>query len=162
MQLRKLFIGNLPYKTNTEIMKEYFSKYGEIVDANVPFDARTKLSKGFGFIVFQRPETLDIIMKEKIHRLDGRMMELKRAIRKEEANNPAANAATKKLFLNPLSNKIKIEDLKNYFENHGEIVDVNYQDGNDYAFITFTDNDPVDKLVNMKQHRIRSDCRLVT
>jgi RNA recognition motif-containing protein len=162
MQLRKLFIGNLPYKANTENMKAYFAKYGEIVDCNVPFDARTKLSKGFGFIVFQQPETLDMIMKEKIHRMEGRLMELKRAIRREEASNPAANAATKKLFLSPLSGKIGLSDLEEYFGKHGEVVNVNYQEGNDYAFVTFTDNDPVDKLVNMKQHRVLAGCPLVT
>lgn len=43
----------------TEELREYFSKYGEIESINVKTDPNTGRSRGFAFIVFNAPESLD-------------------------------------------------------------------------------------------------------
>lgn len=154
-QLRKLFIGNLSYDTNSEMLRDYFGKYGNISDCNVPTDAKTRLSKGFGFVIYRESKTLDEVMKLRPHKLDGRVLEPRRAIRREEANNPAANASTTKLYIGPLQDDISQEDLKNYFKQHGNVLEVERKAHKDFGFITFDDFDPVDKCVNMKKHRIK-------
>ena len=49
-EVGKLFIGNLPYDTTNEDLREFFAQYGEVVSAAVIFDRATGRSKGFGFV----------------------------------------------------------------------------------------------------------------
>lgn len=154
-QLRKLFIGNLSYQTNADMLRDYFGKHGTITDCNVPVDSRTRLSKGFGFVVYRESRTLDQVMRLRPHKLDGRVLEPRRAIRREEADNPAANASTNKCYIGPLDEYTTQDDLKHYFNNHGNVIEVERPAGKDHAFVTFDDFDPVDKCVNMKKHMIR-------
>lgn len=154
LQLRKLFIGNLSYQTDSEALKEYFIKYGEIEECNVPVDSRTKLSKGFGFVIYRASKTLDEVMKMRPHKIDGRILEPRRAIRREEADNPAANASTEKMYVGPIRSSTHESDIRDYFSQHGNVTEVEIAKKGDHCFVTFDDFDPVDKCVNMKKHMI--------
>lgn len=46
----KIFVGNLPWKTTAEQLREMFAVYGTVVSANVVTDKETGKSKGFGFV----------------------------------------------------------------------------------------------------------------
>jgi hypothetical protein len=151
-QLRKLFVGNLSYNTDSENLKEYFIRYGEIEECNVPVDSRTKLSKGFGFVIYRHSKTLDEVMKLRPHKIDGRILEPRRAIRREEADNPAANASTEKMYVGPIKNSTSESMIREYFAEHGNVTEVEIAKKGDHCFVTFDDFDPVDKCVNMKKH----------
>jgi len=47
---KKLYIGNLSYGTTDEMLKDHFSKAGEVESANVIKDKMTGRSRGFGFV----------------------------------------------------------------------------------------------------------------
>ena len=47
---KKLYVGNLPYSTSDEDLRELFTPYGEVTSANVIIDRMTNRSKGFGFV----------------------------------------------------------------------------------------------------------------
>lgn len=46
----KLYVGGLPYSTQEDALKEYFSQAGEVVSAVIIMDKMTGRSKGFGFV----------------------------------------------------------------------------------------------------------------
>ena len=46
----KIFVGNLPWKTTAEQLKELFAAYGKVLSANIVTDKETGKSKGFGFV----------------------------------------------------------------------------------------------------------------
>lgn len=69
----KLFIGGISWDTNEERLKEYFSSYGEVVEAVIMKDRTTGRARGFGFVVFADPTVADRVIKEK-HNIDGRMV----------------------------------------------------------------------------------------
>jgi len=48
--MRKMYIGNIPYKATEEDLRELFSEYGEIESLKIIQDQFTGQSKGFGFI----------------------------------------------------------------------------------------------------------------
>lgn len=48
--MKKLFVGNLPYKTGDTELKEMFSEAGEVAEAIIIMDKERGLSKGFGFV----------------------------------------------------------------------------------------------------------------
>jgi len=41
-QFRKLFVGGLHFETNEETLKEYFERWGEVVDSVVMRDPHSK------------------------------------------------------------------------------------------------------------------------
>jgi RNA recognition motif-containing protein len=46
----RIYIGNLNYRLRTEVLKETFLPYGEVIGAKIVRDPDTKRSKGFGFV----------------------------------------------------------------------------------------------------------------
>jgi cold-inducible RNA-binding protein len=48
--MKKLFVGNLPYKTTDADLRDMFSKNGEVTEAVVIMDRERGVSKGFGFV----------------------------------------------------------------------------------------------------------------
>jgi RNA recognition motif-containing protein len=48
----KLYIGNLPYNTSEEDLRNLFSQYGKVESIAIITDRDTGRSKGFGFVEF--------------------------------------------------------------------------------------------------------------
>lgn len=47
---KKLYVGNMSYRTTNEELNELFSAYGTVQSAEVIMDRATNRSKGFGFV----------------------------------------------------------------------------------------------------------------
>lgn len=161
-QNRKLFIGGLSYDTTDEGLKGYFSKWGEIVDCVVMRDANTKKSRGFGFITYSEPEMVDDAQNNRPHVINGREVEPKRAVPREESGKPEAHVTSKKIFVGGIKDGLEDEDLREYFGQYGivEAVEIMVEKDNPtkkrgFAFVTFDDYDPADKCVLLKHHHIK-------
>jgi cold-inducible RNA-binding protein len=48
--MKKLFVGNLPYKTGDAELRDMFAQNGEVTEAAVIMDRDRGVSKGFGFV----------------------------------------------------------------------------------------------------------------
>jgi RNA recognition motif-containing protein len=47
---KNLYVGNLPYQTTADDLREAFSKFGTVVRSQVVSDRETGRSRGFGFV----------------------------------------------------------------------------------------------------------------
>lgn len=47
---KKLYIGNLSYKTNDDMLRDAFSQAGAVESVSVIMDRMTGRSRGFGFV----------------------------------------------------------------------------------------------------------------
>ena len=47
---KRLYVGNLPFTTTNDDLKDLFSQHGEVTSANVITDRDTGRSRGFGFV----------------------------------------------------------------------------------------------------------------
>ncbi len=48
--MKRLYVGNLKYSTNSDDLKELFGQFGEVRSAQVLVDRETNQSRGFGFV----------------------------------------------------------------------------------------------------------------
>eukprot|EP00931_Biecheleriopsis_adriatica_P085385 TRINITY_DN5978_c0_g1_i1.p1 TRINITY_DN5978_c0_g1~~TRINITY_DN5978_c0_g1_i1.p1 ORF type:complete len:468 (+),score=114.28 TRINITY_DN5978_c0_g1_i1:79-1404(+) len=107
---RKIFIGGLAHKTTTQFLRDYFSKYGAIVDAVVlrwP-DGR---SRGFGYVTFAEAQGAQAALQEQ-HQVGGRQVDVKRAV-----------PGTNKLFVGGLPQNTTAAELREHFEAFGIVSD---------------------------------------
>ncbi|MDN5354767.1 MAG: hypothetical protein PWQ09_1523 [Candidatus Cloacimonadota bacterium] len=54
--MKKLYVGNLPWKATEEDLTNLFSEYGEVTSARIITDRETGRSRGFGFVEMENAE----------------------------------------------------------------------------------------------------------
>uniref|UniRef100_A0A8C7BEB9 Heterogeneous nuclear ribonucleoprotein A3 n=1 Tax=Neovison vison TaxID=452646 RepID=A0A8C7BEB9_NEOVI len=140
-QLRKLFIGGLSFETTDDSLREHFEKWGTLTDCIVMRDPQTKCSRGFGFVTYSCVEEVDTAMCARPHKVDGRVVEPKRAVSREDSVKPGAHLTVKKIFYGKIETTEVMEDRESG-KKRG------------FAFVTFDDHDTVDKIVVQKYHTI--------
>ncbi|XP_069614821.1 heterogeneous nuclear ribonucleoprotein A1-like [Ranitomeya imitator] len=159
-QLRKLFIGGLSFETTDDSLRNHFEQWGSLTDCVVMRDPMSKRSRGFGFVTYMSAEEVDAAMDARPHRVDGRVVEPKRAVSREDSQRPGAHLTVKKIFVGGIKEDTEEHHLRDYFEKYGkiEVVEIMTDRANGkkrgFAFITFEDHDSVDKIVIQKYHTI--------
>ncbi|XP_048724574.1 heterogeneous nuclear ribonucleoprotein A3 isoform X2 [Caretta caretta] len=159
-QLRKLFIGGLSFETTDDSLREHFEKWGTLTDCVVMRDPQTKRSRGFGFVTYSCVEEVDAAMSARPHKVDGRVVEPKRAVSREDSVKPGAHLTVKKIFVGGIKEDTEEYNLRDYFEKYGKIETIEVMEDRQsgkkrgFAFVTFDDHDTVDKIVVQKYHTI--------
>jgi len=159
-QIRKLFIGGLSYNTTEDSLSNFFSKWGKLTDCVVMQDPATKRSRGFGFVTFEKAQMVDDCMSNRPHKLDGREVEAKRAVSREESHRPGIHKSVKRMFMGGIKENVTSEDVTEYFEKYGKVESVELlQDKasgkkRGFGFVNFDDYDVVDKIVQTRRHVI--------
>lgn len=158
-QQRKLFVGGLNFDTQEGALREYFNQYGDVTDCIIMKDPKTEKSRGFGFVTMKRIYMVDKAMNHRPHRLDGRNITPKRAVAKEDSDKPGAHATVKKIFVGGIKEDTTEPMLREYFQKYGTVELVEVMEDREgkkrgFAFVTFADYDPVDKIVGQKYHTI--------
>ncbi|ELW64388.1 Heterogeneous nuclear ribonucleoprotein A3 [Tupaia chinensis] len=159
-QLRKLFIGGLSFETTDGSLREHFEKWGHTHRLCGIERPPNKTSRGFGFMTYLCVEEVDAAMFARSHKVDGCVVEPRRAVSKEDSVKPGACLTVKKIFVGGIKEDIEEYNLRDYFEKFGKIetieVTKDRQSGKKrgFAFVTFDDHDTVDKIVVQKYHTI--------
>ena len=75
----KIFVGGLSWQTTEETLRYHFEQYGEVVSVEVMRDRNTGDPRGFAFVCFTSDETVDLILKNKPHEINHKVVDVKRA-----------------------------------------------------------------------------------
>ncbi|KAI5093192.1 heterogeneous nuclear ribonucleoprotein A1 isoform X3, partial [Silurus meridionalis] len=159
-QMRKLFIGGLSFETTDESLRAHFEQWGTLTDCVVMRDPNTKRSRGFGFVTYSSVNEVDAAMDARPHKVDGRAVEPKRAVSREDSCRPGAHSTVKKIFVGGIKEDTDEEHLRDYFSQFGKIEEVNIMTEKNsdkrrgFAFVTFEDHDSVDRIVIQKYHTV--------
>ncbi|CAK7349326.1 unnamed protein product [Dovyalis caffra] len=144
----KLFIGGIAWDTTEETLSDYFNQYGEVSQVVIMRDKTTGRPRGFGFVVFSDPSLLDRVLQDK-HTIDGRTVEAKRALSREEQHTSTR------------SGNFNSEDgFRQYFQSYGHVSDVvvmydqQTQRPRGFGFITFDTEDAVDNVLQKTFHEL--------
>ncbi|KAI5850643.1 hypothetical protein BZA05DRAFT_59474 [Tricharina praecox] len=142
-----MFIGGLNWETTDDSLKEYFSQFGEVTECTVMRDGPTGRSRGFGFLTFKDPKTVNIVMVKE-HYLDGKIIDPKRAIPRDEQEK------TSKIFVGGVSQEATESDFREYFLQFGRVLDATLMMDKDtgrprgFGFVTFDSESAVENALN--------------
>jgi len=75
----KVFLGGLSREVTKEKIDEYFSRFGQVVESVVMKDLMTGVSRGFGFVTFKDPASVDELMENPSFEFHGKNIQCKRA-----------------------------------------------------------------------------------
>ncbi|CAA7025132.1 unnamed protein product [Microthlaspi erraticum] len=169
----KLFIGGISWDTDENLLREYFSNFGEVLQVTVMREKATGRPRGFGFVAFSDPAVIDRVLQDK-HHIDNRDVDVKRAMSREE-QSPAgrsgnfnasrnfdsgggANVRTKKIFVGGLPPALTSDDFRAYFETYGPVsdavimIDQTTQRPRGFGFVSFDSEDSVDLVLHKTFH----------
>ncbi|CUM64250.1 uncharacterized protein PRCAT00001847001 [Priceomyces carsonii] len=141
----KMFIGGLNWDTTEQGLVDYFTKFGEVVDHTIMRDNNTGKSRGFGFLTFKDPKSVDEVIKRD-HILDGKLIDPKRAIAREEQDKVG------KIFVGGIDPMVNEKEFNDFFAQFGSIIDAQLMIDKDtgrsrgFGFITYDSPDAVDRV----------------
>ncbi|KAK4490519.1 hypothetical protein RD792_001199 [Penstemon davidsonii] len=84
---KKIFVGGLPSSLTSGEFKEYFDSFGTVIDSVIIYDKIYNKSRGFGFVTFDSEEATDNVLRRVPHTLNNKVVDVKRAIPKEEISS---------------------------------------------------------------------------
>ena len=79
IDVAKIFVGGLSWQTTEETLRYHFEQYGEVVSVEIMKDRNTGDPRGFAFVVFRSDDTVQLILNEKPHEIDRKIVDVKRA-----------------------------------------------------------------------------------
>ncbi|XP_068642450.1 heterogeneous nuclear ribonucleoprotein 1-like [Aristolochia californica] len=147
----KLVVLGIPWDVDTDGLREYMSKFGELDDCIVMKDRSTGRSRGFGYVTFSSSEDAKNCLATE-HVLGSRMLEVKIATPREEMRSSAKKVT--RIFVARIPPSITEAAFRSYFETYGEITDLYMpKDQGSKAhrgigFITFEIADSVDSIMS--------------
>jgi RNA recognition motif-containing protein len=140
----KMFIGGLSWETTDVGLRNYMKAYGEIEDVLIMKDSFTNRSRGFAFLTFRDPASIDHVLQTD-HYIDGKKVPLvinkkidpKRAVPKEEYER------AEKVFVGGVHADITDREFREFFETFGNVTeatvmfDRNTGRPRGFGFVTF-------------------------
>lgn len=139
-----LIVLNLSPQTVEADLKNYFeTKFGPLLMAEIKRDRKTGLSRRFAFIRFKLYKDQMRSLGNGKHKIDGQQVR----VALPDYRDPAELYQENKCFIGRVNEAIKASDLREFFSQFGEIVEISYpKKFKGYAFVTFSDPEVARKI----------------
>ncbi|MCL4123057.1 UNVERIFIED_CONTAM: hypothetical protein GTU68_054978 [Idotea baltica] len=153
-----MFVGGLSWQTTAEKLRDYFGAYGIVKDVLIMKDPVTQRSRGFGFITFGDPSSVEKVISVPNHILDGKKIDPKHATPK----NKGRTNRTKKIFVGGVSQDTSADEVKGYFSQFGKVeeavmlMDNQTKRHRGFGFVTFECEDVVERVCEIHFHTIKN------
>lgn len=150
----KLFVGGLHWETTTDELQTYFEQFGRVVDVVLKTNHETGLPRGFGFVAFADPASVDRVLEVGTHLIHGKNIDPKRL------KQPLALNSSQKIFVGGIDPQMSESSIREYFGQFGTVDELDWprdrmtNERRRFCFIRFTTNDPVDWLCLRPRHTI--------
>lgn len=152
----KLFVAGIAWTTTDEAFKAFFSAFGEVQDSIVMREQLSGRSRGFGFVTYTDASACEKVLGQALQ-LDGRKLDLKMALSKEDMNQQNGGQATqssKKLYVAGVSFDTTEDGLFQFFSRFGDIESASIMKdkvsgrSRGFAFVTFIRETSVEAAVH--------------
>jgi RNA recognition motif-containing protein len=92
-----IYVGNLHYKVDEEVLREIFEEYGEVASVKIVTDSVTRRSKGFSFVTMNNDDEA----KQAIEELnEGELMGRKIVVNQARPKTATAGAGGERRSFN--------------------------------------------------------------
>jgi len=113
---KAVFLGNLDFKINEDVVRQHFLSCGKILDVRIVRDPKTGMGKGFGYVNFEKDDSVEIALNLNGSKLGSREIRVSRSTRKPKALIPKDSgklikSKSKETKTNP--EKPRSKELKN-------------------------------------------------
>ncbi|XP_076337497.1 uncharacterized protein LOC143239828 isoform X1 [Tachypleus tridentatus] len=87
----KVFLRGLPSNCTETMLREFFSKYGKVMEVVIMYDQERKKSRGFGFLSFEKEEYVHRVCADHYVTINGKQIECKMAEPREMSKSAKAS-----------------------------------------------------------------------
>jgi cold-inducible RNA-binding protein len=85
----KIYVGNLPFQTTEDRLRQKFAAFGEVSEVAIPTDRETGRARGFGFVTMPNAEEAKAAMEALNGAdLDGRPIKVNEAQPRRDEGGP--------------------------------------------------------------------------
>lgn len=77
--MKRMYVGNLPYSSSEDDLRDLFARYGTVGDVNVIRDRETGRSRGFGFVEMDQQQADDAMTELDGSEFGGRTLKVNEA-----------------------------------------------------------------------------------
>lgn len=139
-----LIVLNLSPDTKEDELKDYFeTSFGPLIMVELKRDRKTGNSRRFAFIRFKNYKDQMCALGQQKHKIDGQQAKIALPDFRDVSELYQEN----KCFIGRVNEAIKAADLRDFFSQFGEIVEISFpKKFKGYAFITFADPEVARKV----------------
>ncbi|XP_028269605.1 RNA-binding protein 34 [Parambassis ranga] len=84
---RSVFVGNLSFDLNDLAFRKHFEQCGAVEGVRLVRDNNSGLGKGFGYVLFESADSVQLALELDGSKLEGRAIRVKRSVKKEKQKN---------------------------------------------------------------------------
>jgi RNA recognition motif-containing protein len=134
----KVFVGNVPFQCTKEEFKKCFSNMDGFINADIIRRHRSKLSRGFGFVIFENKENAEKLINKNNIKIKDRSLRFS-PYSLENYDTKIIGTKTFQVYINNIDTNTNTEQLKKILENCGEINScfITTKNGKKFAIVNF-------------------------
>ncbi|XP_061687178.1 RNA-binding protein 34 isoform X2 [Syngnathoides biaculeatus] len=106
---RSVFVGNLNFELKELALRRHFEECGVVEAVRLVRDRNTGLGKGFGYVLFESSDSVQLALKLEGSPLEGRPVRVKRSAEKDRRGAPRRTTAAGNRVKGPRSKNFKGE-----------------------------------------------------
>ncbi|KAF7483088.1 Hypothetical predicted protein [Marmota monax] len=84
LTVKKIFVGGIKEDTEEHLLRDYFEQFGKIEVVEIMTDRGSGKKRGFAFVTFDDHDSVDKIVIQKYHTVNGHNCEVRKALSKQE------------------------------------------------------------------------------
>ncbi|MED6133439.1 hypothetical protein PIB30_028203 [Stylosanthes scabra] len=144
----KLFVRLIPPTITIDQLREYFAQYGTIRDSIFILDPNTSQPRGFGFVNFVNPSSLDRVIEDNSHCINDHWIGVDRCTLDGKREGFKSNRLYVYGIPPPLSSS---DALAKFFGGYGQVIACSTDRGKCQGSIYFESSKSVDDVIAANQ-----------
>uniref|UniRef100_A0A3Q3H1N8 RNA binding motif protein 34 n=1 Tax=Labrus bergylta TaxID=56723 RepID=A0A3Q3H1N8_9LABR len=104
---RSVFVGNLSFEINELAVRRHFEECGAVEAVRLVRDQNSGLGKGFGYVLFESADSVQLALELDGTKLEGRSVRVKRSVKKEKLKKTDGKGTAVKAAKGPTKGLMK-------------------------------------------------------